>query len=115
MYESGQHLTLLIRTIVESKGNARGLIDPVLCAISAVMLAYPAWLETGLRWIEAFDEIYLMKMHDIVRPLKPAEPARSTIAGMLVQRLTHYSARRRSSRPRKSTNQKSQPMAPASR
>jgi hypothetical protein len=82
-----QHLPLLVRTIVESEGNACALIDPVLCAISAVMLAYPAWPETGLRWIEAFDDIDLMKMHDIVRPLKPAEPARSTIAGMLVQRL----------------------------
>jgi hypothetical protein len=54
--EGEQHLTMLKRTIVESEGNGGALIDPVLCAISAVMLAYPAWLETGLRWIEAFDD-----------------------------------------------------------
>jgi hypothetical protein len=51
------------------------------------MLAYPAWPETGLRWIEAFDDIDLMHLHKLVRPLKPKEPARSTIAGMLVERL----------------------------
>jgi hypothetical protein len=82
-----RHLTLLLRTVVETEGNARALIDPVLCAISAVMLAYPAWPETGLRWLEAFDGIDLLELHNIARPLKPAEPARSTIAGMLVARL----------------------------
>jgi hypothetical protein len=52
-----------------------------------VMLAYPAWPQTGLAWIEAFDELDLMRMHDMVRPLKPQDPARSTIAGMLLHRL----------------------------
>jgi hypothetical protein len=85
--EGEEHLTMLIRTIVESKGNARALIDPVIMAVNAVMLAYPAWPQTGLAWIEAFDELDLMRMHDMVRPLKPQDPARSTIAGMLVQRL----------------------------
>jgi hypothetical protein len=82
-----QHLTLLLRAIVESEGNARALIEPVLYAISAVMVAYPAWPETGMRWLEAFDDINLLQMHNIARPLKPGDLARSAVAGMLVARL----------------------------
>jgi hypothetical protein len=51
------------------------------------MLAYPAWPDTGLRWLEAFDDIDLFHLSNILRPLKKKEPARSAIAGMLVARL----------------------------
>jgi hypothetical protein len=38
-------------------------------------------------WLETFDGIDLLQMHNIARPLKPGEPARSVVAGMLVARL----------------------------
>jgi hypothetical protein len=82
-----QHLILVLRTILESESNSKALIDPVICAVSTVMLKYPAWPETGLRWIEAFDDINLLHLHNIVRPLKPDEPARSALAGIIVEKL----------------------------
>jgi hypothetical protein len=65
----------------------RALIEPVILAISATMLAYLAWPETGLQWLEAFDDINLLQMRNIARPLKPGDLVRSAVAGMLVARL----------------------------
>ena len=85
--QGAEHLRIVLRAIVESEGNARALIDPVIMAVSAVALAYPAWPATGLAWIELYDGLDLFAMHQIVRPLKPDDKARSMIAGMLVARL----------------------------
>jgi hypothetical protein len=51
------HVTLLIRTIIESEGNQDALVEPVVSAISICM--DPQWTERGLAWLEAFDKIPL--------------------------------------------------------
>jgi hypothetical protein len=56
------HVILLIRTIIESEGNAAALIEPVLSAVSSVMVFHPEWANRGLAWIEAFDNVPLMPL-----------------------------------------------------
>jgi hypothetical protein len=41
------HVTLLIRTIIESEGNANALIEPVIGAVSSVMVFHPEWANRG--------------------------------------------------------------------
>jgi hypothetical protein len=56
------HVTLLIRTILESEGNAAALVEPVIGAVSSVMVFNPEWANRGLAWIEAFDNVPLMAL-----------------------------------------------------
>ena len=84
-----QHFVLLIRTIVESEGNARALVAPIIWAVSDIMLAFPGWPSSGLAWIEAFDAIELQSLLRLARPLcnVSKQKSRAAIGGMLVQRL----------------------------
>lgn len=84
------HLTLLLRTIVESEGNELALIGPVINAVSAVMRAKPEWPEKGLAWIEAFDELDLMALQKRAVPLGKLQgmSGSGALAGMLIDRLT---------------------------
>jgi hypothetical protein len=43
-----QHVTLLIRTIIESDGNANALVEPVISAVSSVMIFRPEWANRRL-------------------------------------------------------------------
>jgi hypothetical protein len=52
------HVTLLIRTIIESENNQDALIEPIVSAVSACMR--PEWTNRGLGWIAAFDQIQLV-------------------------------------------------------
>jgi hypothetical protein len=83
------HLTLLLRTIVESEGNELALIGPVIHAVNNVMLARPGWPEKGLAWIEAFDGLDLAMLQKRARPIgKLKGCACSTApAGIIVDRL----------------------------
>lgn len=53
------HVVLLLRTLMESAGNRMALVEPVIRAVSNVMLARPDWPDKGLEWLEAFDRINL--------------------------------------------------------
>ena len=57
-----QHVILCIRTIIESEGNAAALVEPVIGAVSSVMVFHPEWANRGLAWIEAFDDVSLMAL-----------------------------------------------------
>jgi hypothetical protein len=83
------HFAMTIRTIVETKGHARALVEPVIYAVSDVMLAQPSWPNTGSDWLTAFDGIDLLSLQRMARPLFAISklPARAAIGGMLVQRL----------------------------
>ncbi len=84
-----QHFVMLIRTIAESEGNARALVAPIIWAISDLMLAFPAWPNTGLNWLAAFDTVDLQALLRLARPLCNAskQRPRAAIGGMLVQML----------------------------
>lgn len=53
------HVVMLLRTLMESAGNRMALVEPVIRAVSNVMLARPDWPNKGLEWLEAFDRIDL--------------------------------------------------------
>lgn len=61
------HVTLLLRTINESSNGTPALVRPILEAVSLCM--EPIWIDKGLRFIEAFDEIRLVEIHTLLRDL----------------------------------------------
>lgn len=61
------HVTLVIRTIIESTGNLDALVEPIVSAVEMSMR--PQWTERGLAWIEAFDSIPLMAILTTMRSL----------------------------------------------
>jgi hypothetical protein len=61
------HITLLLRTILESENNGDALIEPIVSAVSSCMR--PQWTGLGLTWIAAFDAIPLVAILETVRAL----------------------------------------------
>jgi hypothetical protein len=84
-----QHFIMVVRTVIETEGNARAMVAPVLLAVSDVLRAFPAWGNRGLEWLEAFDAIDLAAMLRLARPLcnVSKQKPRAAIGGMLVQLL----------------------------
>jgi hypothetical protein len=64
-----EHVTLLIRTIIDSEGNEGALIAPIISAVSSVMSCHRDWTDKGLAWIEAFDSLRLLEIIDTMRGL----------------------------------------------
>jgi hypothetical protein len=75
------HLTLVLRTIVESVGNERHLKrrSSWLCR---------TWANRGLCWIEAFDEIDLLALMRRAQPNRKAVQLRPAICTLLFERLS---------------------------
>lgn len=46
------HAVQVLRTIIESEGNADQLTRPMILAVSDVILAHPRWAESGLALLE---------------------------------------------------------------
>ena len=69
-----QHVILLVRTIIESEGNANALVEPVIGAVSSLMIFHPEWANRGLAWIEAFDDVPLMALLQTMVDLDLFEP-----------------------------------------
>jgi hypothetical protein len=65
-------------SIVESAGNDRWLIAPVIWAVSDLLLAHPNWL--GSDWLDALDAIDAKVNRKAVQP-------RAAIASILFDRL----------------------------
>jgi hypothetical protein len=68
------HIILLVRTITESRGNANALVEPVISAVSSVMIFCPEWANRGLAWIEAFDNVPLMAWLQTMQDLQLFRP-----------------------------------------
>ena len=71
------HATIVLRTIVESEGNEGELIADVIGAISDLVRTHPRWVDTGLAFIESFDQISLAQVRKTakatgVQPLRDA-------------------------------------------
>lgn len=86
-----EHLTLTLRAIVETEGNSQALIDPIVRAVSAVIIAHPDWAASGLRFIEAFDGLPLRHFYHAAERLQKtaAAPGWAFIAGMIAVVLRH--------------------------
>ena len=70
-------MTIVLRTIAESAGNEGELIADVIGAVSDLVRAHPRWVNTGLRFIESFDQISLAQVRKTakstgVQPLRDA-------------------------------------------
>jgi hypothetical protein len=81
------HLILLLRTIMESENNRMALVEPVIWALSDVMLANPRWPDRGLEWLEAFDAIDLCEIWARSKLANGAPPERHGIASKLTELL----------------------------
>jgi hypothetical protein len=65
-----EHLMLVLRTILESEGNRDALFEPIIGAVSSVIIFHPDQVAKGLAWIEAFDQIQLRRIFDMMRELE---------------------------------------------
>jgi hypothetical protein len=70
-----QHVVLCIRTIIESDGNAAALVEPVIGAVSSVMVFHPEWPNRGLAWIAAFDDVPLAAVLQTMLDLDVFQPS----------------------------------------
>jgi hypothetical protein len=61
------HITLLLRTILESEGNQNALIEPIVSAVASSMRTI--WIRRGIEWIAAFDQIPLLDILNKLREL----------------------------------------------
>lgn len=82
------HLTLVLRTIVESAGNERALKAPIIWAVSDLILTQRAWADRGLEWLEAFDDIDLLGLMRAAQPNRKAVQLRAGICTLLFGRLS---------------------------
>jgi hypothetical protein len=65
-----EHLTLVLRTILESEGNRDALFEPIISGVSSAIIFNPEHVEKGLAWIEAFDQVPLRRIFDLMRELE---------------------------------------------
>jgi len=80
-----EHVTLLLRTVMESENNRMALVEPILWAISDVMLANPLWPAKGLEWLDAFDVIDLCDIWLKAKDANGAPPERHGVASKLTE------------------------------
>lgn len=83
----GSHLRMVLMTIVETENHANALAEPILWAVSDVVLVHPSWVDTGSEWLAAFDEIDLLDLWGRAK-VGGTPSARETIAALLVDRLS---------------------------
>lgn len=81
------HVILLLRTIMESARNRMALVEPVIRAVSNVMLARPDWPDKGLEWLEAFDDIDLCHLWEEAKKDQGAPAPRLGVEARLNDRL----------------------------
>ncbi|MCF3935034.1 hypothetical protein L1787_16645 [Acuticoccus sp. M5D2P5] len=58
------HLRLVLTSIVETTNNKRALIEPVITAVSWLILNHPRWVEDTSRWLDEMDKINLLALFD---------------------------------------------------
>jgi hypothetical protein len=81
------HATVVLRTIIESIGNETELRAEIIWSISDIILARPDWVNRGLAFIEAFDDINLKALRAKAKALKIPCPSRFRLGVLLHERL----------------------------
>ena len=83
------HITIVLRTIVESEGNEGELIADVIGAISDLVRTHPRWVNLGLAFIEAFDQISLAQVRRTAKAtgVQPLRDAIMTLLCVELERL----------------------------
>lgn len=80
------HLTIVLKSIVETTNNGRQLVAPVIYAVSDIVLAYPEWTATTA-WLDALDQADLAEMWSKAKANRRAAKPRSAISTMLFDHL----------------------------
>jgi hypothetical protein len=95
------HVIQLLRTFTETE-NRRVRIDAfALYAISDIMVAYPAWADSGLRWFEVFDGINLADIQRQAKANRATVPQRYGVAALLHRELSAAFAEKKDVAPPK--------------
>jgi hypothetical protein len=76
------HLTIVLKSIVETEGNELQLVAPVIYAVSDIVLAYPEWTATTA-WLDALDKANLAGMWSHAKANRKAAKPRPAISTML--------------------------------
>lgn len=76
------HLRDVVTVILEGEGNDLALVQPIIAAVSAILLAHTAWWERDASgWLEVFDHVDLVALHDRVKSnRRAARPADAIVA-----------------------------------
>ncbi|MDI4231433.1 hypothetical protein OZ411_01220 [Bradyrhizobium sp. Arg237L] len=81
------HLTIVLRSIVETENNGLELVAPTMWAISDIVLAHPTWTATT-DWLDAMDRADLSDMRARAKANRRAAQPRPAIATMLYAHLS---------------------------
>ena len=81
-----EHVTIALRTIVESEGNEGELVSDTIGAVSDVIRAHPRWVGLGLQWLETFDAIDLAAIRRTAK-VANVQPLRVGIATLIAVEL----------------------------
>ncbi len=81
-----QHLTIVLRSIVETENNKMELVAPTIWAVSDIILAHPSWCATTA-WLDAMDAIDLSDLRERAKANRQAVKARQAMATMLFEKL----------------------------
>src|SRR5664280_645725 len=106
------HITIVLRTIVESEGNENELIADVIGAISDLVRTHPRWVNLGLAFIEAFDQISLAQVRRTAKAtgVQPLRDAIMTLLCVELDRILGPSKLPKAPKPIRTKRQTSQAM-----
>ena len=105
------HATIVLRTIAESVGNESELIADVIGAISDLVRTHPRWVNLGLAFIEAFDQISLAQVRRTAKATG-VQPLRDAIMTLLCVELEKILGPSRLPKPPKPVKVKLPPKPP---
>jgi hypothetical protein len=105
------HVTIVLRTIVESEGNESELVADVIGAISDLVRTHPRWVNLGLAFIEAFDKISLAEIRKTAKATG-VQPLRDAIMTLLCLDLEKLLGPSRLPKPLKPPRIKREPKPP---
>lgn len=77
------HLILVLRSIAETGNNKAELVAPTIWALSDLIRAHPSWVEKGLGWFEALDQVDLGELRAHAKANRRAVAPRRALATML--------------------------------
>lgn len=80
------HLTIVLRSIVETGNNKRELVAPVIWAISDIIRAHPQWTSTTA-WLDALDQCNLAEIRSVAKANRRAAPPRAAISTILFEKV----------------------------
>jgi len=90
-----------LRTFTETENRRVRIGAFALYAISDIMIAYPAWADSGLRWFEVFDGINLADIQRQAKANRATVPQRYGVSALLHRELNAAFAEKKDVAPPK--------------